>query len=120
MPKSTWRELSGRNESTWRGLEGQAAIDCERAERRQMRDHLAATILKVAATTAREVIFYRAGYPATVPAWAQAIADDRTVVNLRTVLAGAYLNDMVRDEEHAVRHSRRRLHCPHCIAREET
>ena len=120
MSKSTWRELSGRNESTWRGLEGQAAIDCERAERRQMRELLARTIVKVAATTAREITFYRRGYPATIPAWAQAIANDRTVVNLRTILAGTYLNDMLKDAEHAMRHQRRRLCCPHCIAREET
>jgi hypothetical protein len=34
---------------------------------------------RLAAKVAREVMFYRAGYGASIPEWAQPIADDRSI-----------------------------------------
>lgn len=52
---------------------------------------------RLAARVEREVIFYRAGYSATIPAWALTIADNRSIRpdQLRVVLAEAYLEAYV-------------------------
>jgi hypothetical protein len=69
----------------------------------------------------QEILFHERGYPATIPAWAQAIADDKNVTNLRTVLMGAYLNHLVTDPQHAAKHPHEqpRQFCVACIARQE-
>lgn len=103
-----------------RGLTGRAAEDCERAERKSMAQVLSQTLARVAVRTEREIMFQRRGLPATVPAWAREIADDKTVTNLRTLLNGAYLNAMIADERHAKAHQQPRLYCPCCIAKKVT
>ena len=45
-----------------------------------------------AAKVEKEIMFYRAGMSATIPAWAQAIADNRSLKHgLRVELARAYM-----------------------------
>jgi hypothetical protein len=90
----------------------------EQSIRKQQQDVLETSLRRVAAKVAREIVFYRVAMPATVPAWAQAIADDRTVTNLRTVLMGAYLDHITSDAEHATAHREVRPFCHACIARE--
>lgn len=102
----------------WRGLSGRAAEECELAERQQMKQHLARHLSRTVADVEREIQFQRRGLPASVPLWAQGLAGDRTVTNLKTVLKGACLTAMIRDEKHASRHQERRFWCPHCIAKD--
>ena len=101
---------------THRGLTGQAAVDCKRAERKSKAQVLENVINRVAARTEREILFQRRGLPSTIPAWASDL--DATLPNLRTILKGRYLVALIGDEKHAAAHKEPRLYCPSCIARE--
>jgi hypothetical protein len=70
--------------------------------RRQENLNQSQCVERVAAKVAREVLFYRLGYRATIPSWAYIIAEDRTIPmdKVRAALAEKYntiADDLIRE-----------------------